>query len=62
MMSAHSPTILDDEYHEDWRVSEDDPGPLVFLIGCQRSGTTWLHLQLARSGGQRLWDGTSLPS
>jgi hypothetical protein len=27
-----------------------DPGPLVFLLGCQRSGTTWLHLQLARTG------------
>lgn len=30
-----------------------DPGPLVFLVGCQRSGTTWLHLQLARSGAFR---------
>src|SRR5690606_13474309 len=30
-----------------------DPGPLVFLLGCQRSGTTWLHLQLARSGAFR---------
>lgn len=27
-----------------------DPGPLLFLLGCQRSGTTWLHLQLARTG------------
>jgi hypothetical protein len=26
-----------------------DTGPLVFLLGCQRSGTTWLHLQLART-------------
>jgi hypothetical protein len=25
-------------------------GPLVFLLGSQRSGTTWLHLQLARTG------------
>jgi hypothetical protein len=31
----------------------EDPGPLVFLVGCQRSGTTWLHLQLARSGAFR---------
>jgi hypothetical protein len=27
-----------------------DTGPLVFLLGSQRSGTTWLHLQLARTG------------
>ncbi|MES2522487.1 MAG: sulfotransferase [Gemmatimonadota bacterium] len=27
-----------------------DVGPLIFLLGSQRSGTTWLHLQLARSG------------
>ena len=27
-----------------------DLGPLVFLLGSQRSGTTWLHLQLARTG------------
>lgn len=27
-----------------------DAGPLVFLIGAQRTGTTWLHLQLARTG------------
>jgi len=27
-----------------------DMGPLIFLLGLQRSGTTWLHLQLARSG------------
>ncbi len=27
-----------------------DPGPLVFLLGSQRSGTTWLHLLLARTG------------
>jgi hypothetical protein len=26
------------------------PGSLVFLLGSQRSGTTWLHLQLARTG------------
>ncbi|MGE3277353.1 MAG: sulfotransferase [Vicinamibacterales bacterium] len=26
------------------------PGPLIFLLGLQRSGTTWLHLQLARTG------------
>ena len=27
-----------------------DTGLLVFLLGSQRSGTTWLHLQLARTG------------
>lgn len=27
-----------------------DAGRLVFLLGSQRSGTTWLHLQLARTG------------
>ena len=27
-----------------------ETGPLVFLLGSQRSGTTWLHLQLARTG------------
>jgi LPS sulfotransferase NodH len=27
-----------------------DVDPLVFLLGSQRSGTTWLHLQLARTG------------
>jgi hypothetical protein len=27
-----------------------DTGPLIFLLGSQRSGTTWLHLQLARTG------------
>lgn len=30
-----------------------DPGQLIFLVGCQRSGTTWLHLQLARTGAFR---------
>jgi hypothetical protein len=27
-----------------------DAGQLIFLLGSQRSGTTWLHLQLARTG------------
>lgn len=27
-----------------------ETGPLIFLLGSQRSGTTWLHLQLARTG------------
>ena len=36
-----------------WRPFEKDPGQLVFLMGCQRSGTTFLHLQLARSGAFR---------
>lgn len=39
--------------NEDWQAYEADPGPLVFLVGCQRSGTTWLHLQLARTGAFR---------
>ncbi|CAM5762750.1 hypothetical protein LMIY3S_00583 [Labrys miyagiensis] len=43
----------DDEYRDQWRPFEDDPGALVFLVGCQRSGTTWLHLQLAQSGAFR---------
>lgn len=28
----------------------NDAGALVFLLGSQRSGTTWLHLQLVRTG------------
>lgn len=48
-----SPDLADAAYRETWRPYEDDPGPLVFLIGCQRSGTTWLHLQLARTGAFR---------
>lgn len=43
----------DAAYREEWRRFEHDPGPLLFLLGCQRSGTTWLHLQLARSGAFR---------
>lgn len=49
----------DDAYRAEWEPFERDPGPLVFLLGCQRSGTTWLHLQLARSGAFRFlsaWD------
>lgn len=46
-------TEPDFTYREDLRALEDDPGRLVFLIGCQRSGTTWLHLQLARTGAFR---------
>jgi Sulfotransferase family len=37
--------------HSDCEFS--NTGPLVFLMGCQRSGTTFLHLQLARSGAFR---------
>lgn len=40
----------DAAYRGELQPFEDDPGRLVFLLGCQRSGTTWLHLQLARSG------------
>jgi hypothetical protein len=47
------PIIADAAYRDEWRTYEDNPGPLVFLVGCQRSGTTWLHLQLARSGAFR---------
>ena len=43
----------DHAYREEWRTFEQDAGSLVFLIGCQRSGTTWLHLQLARTGAFR---------
>lgn len=45
--------VADAAYLEEWRSYEHDAGPLVFLVGCQRSGTTWLHLQLARSGAFR---------
>jgi hypothetical protein len=53
MTTTHSSTAFDEAYREGWRVFDEDPGPLVFLLGCQRSGTTWLHLQLARSGAFR---------
>lgn len=43
----------DAEYRVEWASLEADPGRLVFLLGCQRSGTTWLHLQLARTGAFR---------
>ena len=47
-------SALPDAAHQaEWHPLEADPGPLVFLLGCQRSGTTWLHLQLARSGAFR---------
>jgi hypothetical protein len=47
------PTVADAAYRDEWSTYEDDAGPLVFLVGCQRSGTTWLHLQLADSGAFR---------
>lgn len=50
---APSSAVPDAAYRDEWRVHEHDPGPLVFLVGCQRSGTTWLHLQLARTGAFR---------
>ena len=46
---------------------EKAPGQLVFLMGCQRSGTTFLHWQLARSGKFRflsaadIYSATRLP-
>jgi len=43
----------DAAYRAELQPLEADPGRLVFLLGCQRSGTTWLHLQLARSGAFR---------
>jgi hypothetical protein len=46
-------TPPDAAHQAEWRPFEADPGPLVFLLGCQRSGTTWFHLQLARSGAFR---------
>lgn len=52
-MITQSPTLLDNAHREEWLAFESDPGPLVFLMGCQRSGTSWLHLQLARSGAFR---------
>lgn len=48
-----SPIVTDAAYRREWEAYEHDPGRLVFLLGCQRSGTTWLHLQLARSGAFR---------
>lgn len=48
-----TPRAADAAYRDEWRPYEQDPGPLVFLVGCQRSGTSWLHLQLARSGAFR---------
>lgn len=43
----------DADYRGEWGPLEADPGRLVFLLGCQRSGTTWFHLQLARTGAFR---------
>lgn len=55
MIAAAQQTMAapDDAYRRDWMAHVDDVGPLVFIVGCQRSGTTWLHLQLARSGAFR---------
>ena len=51
VLTANGPP---DAAHEtEWRPLEADPGPLVFLLGCQRSGTTWLHWQLAATGAFR---------
>jgi hypothetical protein len=43
----------DDAHADAWRPLESDPGALAFVVGCQRSGTTMLHLELARSGAFR---------
>lgn len=43
----------DGVFRAEWLEFERDPGPLVFLLGCQRSGTTLLHLQLAQTGAFR---------
>ncbi|MET0338604.1 MAG: sulfotransferase [Caulobacter sp.] len=53
MTSRPSPKGPDDALGAQWAAYEQDAGPLVFLVGCQRSGTTWLHMQLARSGAFR---------
>lgn len=55
-MSAQFPAAdvaSDADYRVEWSPLEADPGRLVFLLGCQRSGTTWLHLQLARTNAFR---------
>jgi hypothetical protein len=52
--SLHTPVVAPDTvYRAELRTLEADPGRLVFLLGCQRSGTTWLHLQLAQTGAFR---------
>jgi len=55
MSVALQPPLTDGDaaYRAEWRAYEHEAGPLVFLVGCQRSGTTWLHLQLAHSGAFR---------
>lgn len=57
-MTGASPHSLpsagrDAAYRAELAPYEADPGRLVFILGCQRSGTTWLHLQLAQSGAFR---------
>lgn len=52
LVTAASPAP-DEAYRSEWGPLEQEPGRLVFLLGCQRSGTTWLHLQLARTGAFR---------
>jgi hypothetical protein len=44
---------LDQPFRGEWSAYEASPGATVILLGCQRSGTTLLHLQLARSGAFR---------
>lgn len=53
MTSQLSAADLNCASQTQWNAHADDPGPLVFLVGCQRSGTTWLHQQLAHSGAFR---------
>lgn len=53
LTSMQASAAPDAPYREAWRAFESNPGALVFLLGCQRSGTTWLHLQLARTAAFR---------
>jgi hypothetical protein len=55
MTATLAPSLVtaDAAYQDEWRAYEHDTGPLVFLVGCQRSGTTWLHLRLAHGGAFR---------
>ena len=51
------PVNPDEPFQGEWARFEQDPGPLVVLLGCQRSGTTLLHLQLLLLHVLQLLDG-----